>query len=151
VRLLGSTGVRLVVCDGKLDAHGDQPPVFVHYAKHRGVAALVADSVVGFWALTRRNDLRIDSRFTWVHPQRRRDGIARALWQFGIGAWNPTIVTAVASSPEGGQFLAAMLPWCLKRGVDLRVVTSAAAQRAAVAQLDGTIYRAALQRVCGAR
>lgn len=143
--------VKVIVCGCRMGEHpavrGQQHGVFDYYAGNRGVIAVRDGRVIGFWAAHRHNAASVDSVYTWVSPSYRRQATARRLWLAGLRAWTPTIITAVAASVDGGKFLATMLPVCLRRGINLRVLARGSSDET----FDGAIYRMALQRVCRPR
>lgn len=143
--------VKIIVCGCRMYQHpavrDQQHGVFDYYAGNRGVIAVHGGRVIGFWAAHRHNAVSVESVYTWVDPSHRRQAIARRLWLAGLQAWTPTIITAAVASADGGKFLATMLPVCLRRGVDLRVLARGSSDET----FDGAIYRMALQRVCRPR
>lgn len=81
--------------------------------------------VVGWWSFNKPySDARgivMYSHYTRVQPAYRRDGLAMAMWEAGIKAWQADWVHATVGTPAGLRFLAAAITNFGEQGVTVDV------------------------------
>lgn len=88
------------------------------------VIAYRARRILGWWAFWVRVDGRnvtLLSHYTSVKRDARRDGVATALWDYGVAFWKPTRIDASIGSRAGHRFLIHQAKRLAARGVMLRV------------------------------